>query len=101
MRLHTCKTIPSLAMIACGMFTALRISYFDVGNIIHLLESKWRQDVHEGKPMCCEGVLCNSRLQVLAHTIAHETVSYGRSVFGKSWLPCTGSILPVRSDLCT
>ena len=56
---------------------ALRISYFDVGNVVHLLKSKWSQDVHDGKPMSCEGVLCTSRLQVLAHTIAHEMVSYG------------------------
>ena len=55
-------------------FMANRISYFDVGNVIHLLRHKWCQDVHEGRPMSCEGTLCTSRLQVLAHTIAHEMV---------------------------
>ena len=51
-----------------------RISYFDEGNVIHLLRRKWRQELDEARPMCCEGVLCTSRLQLLMHTVAHEMV---------------------------
>jgi hypothetical protein len=52
-----------------------RISYYDDGpHAIHLLRSKWSQDVSESRPMVCESVLCTSRLQVLAHTLAHEMV---------------------------
>jgi len=50
------------------------ICYFDDRNVIFMLRSKWAQDVSEGHPMSCEGVLCTTRLQVLVHTIAHELV---------------------------
>ena len=45
------------------------ISHFDDHNCIHLLRSKWTQEVSEERPMVCEGAICTSRLQVLLRSV--------------------------------
>ncbi|KAF5839197.1 hypothetical protein DUNSADRAFT_1333 [Dunaliella salina] len=54
------------------------ISYFDEQhNQIVLRRHRWGLsclDVSEERPMSCEGMICTTNLQVLAHTIAHEMV---------------------------
>lgn len=51
------------------------IAYFDYdSNAVYYNRSKWAQPVDGCCPMECEGVVCNSKLEVVAHTIAHELV---------------------------
>ncbi len=68
--LAKCRSDPS----SSSLFAPLRISCFHDDNTIHLLRGKWAQQVSEGSPVVCEGALCTSRLQILAHTVAHEMV---------------------------
>lgn len=50
------------------------IAYFDESGAVMVNRPRWDKDVSRAAPLNCEGVVCTSRLAVLAHTLAHEIV---------------------------
>lgn len=51
------------------------LAYFDTqDNTIYINCWRWSKEVSPDTPINCEGVVCVNRLQLLAHTLAHELV---------------------------
>ncbi|KAI8476833.1 MAG: hypothetical protein J3K34DRAFT_399596 [Monoraphidium minutum] len=50
------------------------LACFDEDGSVIVNRPRWAKDVSRSAPVNCEGVVCVSRLQVLAHTLAHELV---------------------------
>lgn len=50
------------------------VAYFNDHNGVCVSRRKWDRQINPDYPMSCEGVVCQSKLEALAHTIAHELV---------------------------
>jgi hypothetical protein len=63
-----------LSFVAADRPAAGWLAYFDEAGAVVVNRPRWAKPVSRAAPVNCEGVVCTSRLQVLAHTLAHEMV---------------------------